>query len=492
VAIGLLGLAVRLISVTRAYDTFIDEVTYTQVALNIAHGHGVTLYGSRFDLQPPAVLGLLAGIIDLRDSHGSLEQVILGLRPVAAFFGALECAGTYLLLRRAVATRYAVIGAVLMVVNPLMLSYDGLVMLEPFAQAAAVASVGFLAATFTAREPRIGWWYTLAAGIFGGIVVTTKETFGLVLATTMVILLVTGWVEHRRELALALVGTVTGYRVYLTVLGLTSGLGPWWTAKTTGLERIIGTYQPTGYNSPLTHVSLISRAAANASQYGVSYLLLGLGGISAVWLVVQLRPWRSEWGARATPRERVTLLIATWAVVAVAYLSFETLFGSIEEQMYYILALPSTATLIIAASQVRRRTWGRTLAIVLAVCIAFDAAAWVKTRTGDHNNTAQFLRWAAANLPPDSVVSTTEGKFQFLLRDQRIGVWTTVPELREHHVDYVVVDTSLVAQGYSPASPAFEHQLDRLAPIVWQGPEAGGDLRIYDVKNLDVKGFHVV
>jgi hypothetical protein len=486
VVVGLVALAARLTSISGAYDTFIDEITYTQVAVNIAHGSGLTLYGSKFDLQPPAVLGLLAAIIHLRHEQGSLEQILLSLRPVSAVFGALACAGTYLLVRRAVAERFALAAGALMAINPLVLSYDGLVMLEPFAQAAAVACVGLLAAAISARRRPAAVAYALLAGLFGGIVVTSKETFGLVLVATILLFLITGWVAHRREIAVTLIGTVTCYGVYLVVLAGTTGLGAWWTAKTTGLKRILGTYQPTGFNAPSTHVSFLSRATADAAQFGTSYVLLVTGGLAAAGLFVWGRPWRPGWQQTATPSQRVTVLIAGWGVVAGAYLAFETLFGSIEEQMFYIMVLPTTAALVILASRIRRRSWRPVLAAALVVVLSFDLGAWATTRTADHNADQAFLQWAGRHLPADSVISCVEGGVQFLVQNQRVGVWTTVPELRANHVEYVLLDTSLVAQGYAPVSLAFEKQLDRLAPVVWSAPETGGgSLRLYDVKALD-------
>src|ERR1700691_3300492 len=62
--VGILGvaMALRLYEIRRSYDIFIDEVSYTRVALNLAHGSGLTLYGKPFDLHPPTAFSLFAGV----------------------------------------------------------------------------------------------------------------------------------------------------------------------------------------------------------------------------------------------------------------------------------------------------------------------------------------------------------------------------------------------------------------------------------------------
>ena len=79
----------------------------------------------------------------------------------------------------------------------------------------------------------------------------------------------------------------------------------------------------------------------------------------------------------------------------------------------------------------------------------------------------------------------TESTAQFLTHGVVIGQWSTVPELVAHHVDYVLLSTTLVSQGYGSATPAFEHYLDSHAKIAWQatGPSSG-DLILFDVRSI--------
>lgn len=488
VGVGLAALGLRLWAIGRSYDTFIDEVTYTRVAIDLATGHGLTLYGKVFDLQPPAVLGLLAAVVrvaGLPTSRAGIETTILSLRPVLAFFGALACAGTVGLVGRAAPRRAGAVAGMLMALNPFVVHYDSEVMLEAATQAAAVGCFGMLAAATWAERLRTQRLLAAGAGVLAGVVVTSKETFGLVLVLALLVLAATGWSARRGLAMVAVAGSVAGYATYLVVLGATLGLGPWWRAKVTGLERIVGTYQPTGFNSPSTHVTLLSRVAADGAHYLVTYLLLAMGSAMAAVLLWRLEPWRTD--PLRGPADRVAAAIAVWAVCAAAYVGFETFFGSIEEQMFYIAALPSTAALVVGVSARARRRSGspsrsKVVAVLTVAILGYQSAVWVVVHTRRDAAYRSFVAWEQTHLPVGSVVSAADGTAQFLLSGVRIGVWTTPAELASHHVDFVLISTSLTGQGYAPATPRFVAYLGRRYPVVWSYRDPTiGDLRLYEV-----------
>ena len=88
---------------------------------------------------------------------------------------------------------------------------------------------------------------------------STKETFGLVLGATLVLLLVVPPLVPRRVVLLVL-GTAVGVYAAVTVaVWSTSGFAPWWEAHTNGLSRLIGTRQTTGFNAAtLTYGDLVA------------------------------------------------------------------------------------------------------------------------------------------------------------------------------------------------------------------------------------------
>jgi hypothetical protein len=480
------ALGLCLVRLSSSYDIFIDETTYTRLAANLASGKGLTLAGQPFDLHPPAFIGLLGAIVMLFGLHGGLEHQLLDLRPVSAVFGAVACAGIYLIVERAANKRYGLVAAALLGLCPFVILYNSEVMLEAPAQAAAVGLFGFLAAATSSTTDASRRRFVAGAGMCGALVVCTKETFGLVAVATLLVLLATKWVMPRRYIAVVLAMTATGYAIYVVSIGLAMGFGTWWDDNYGGFLRLIGADQQTGFNAPTTHVSLLSRVFADGASDGVTYVLLGLGVLAALGLLRRLRPWRAGPYANASAQDRSGLLVAIWALCATAYLAYATFFGSLEEQMFYIMVLPAVAALCVWAGwtvPTWRGHWRKLCVAFLVVALSTECGVWVATHTGDNDGYQQFLAWEPSHVPPGSSISVTEGIAQFLIRGDTLGDWNTVAELRAHHVDYVLLSRVLVSEGYGTASKAFAAELNHGAPIVFQGGGSTG-LRLYDVRGL--------
>ncbi|MDE3202911.1 MAG: hypothetical protein KGQ66_01665 [Acidobacteriota bacterium] len=483
-----LACALRMVHIRTTYDIFIDEVTYTRLARNLATGRGVTLGGKPFDLHPPAVIGLFGLVAGLTSRVPQLLQTLLDLRYVTAAFGALCCVGAYLLVRRAAPELAALAAALILAVDPFTIHFDSRVLLEAPTQAATVASIGFLAGLVGAHPGRSRNVIVGASGLTAAVALCSKETFGLALAITILLVIATGWVVRRTVAAAVLAIAVMGWTVQVVATGLTSGFGPWWSAQTGGFARLIGTSQPTGFNSPHTHVSLTSRIFANASTEGSTYLLLVFGAVAALWVLI--RTWRGrhqEWPG--DDAARVEVLVATWTVGSLAYLGYATLFGTIEEQMYYICLLPCVAVLAVVIG----RRWGSVSAALKAVTIiglgcvlVFDVGVWTGLRTTTDNAYLRLLAWSAHGLPDGSVVAATDETSQFLLHHVTIGQWNTLPEFRDHGVAYVIVSTTLTDQGYGLASPALLSALQHRAPLAFSADDVTmGQLDVFDVRALD-------
>jgi hypothetical protein len=502
VGIGAVALLARWTALSTAYDIFIDEVTYTNIAANVAHGHGVTLYGQPFALHPPAAFGLYALAIMVFGLHGGIESVLFSLRHVDVVIGSATCVLTFVLVGRAASKGVAAGAALLVALDPLAITYDSRVMLEAPAQLAAISMVLLLAVaadghrSIASRHRWLG-----AAGLAGAVVLCTKETFGLVVVLALVCLALTGWVIARRE-ALAVLGlSLLGYAVSVLAMGLGMGFGVWWHTQIDGVFRLIGTRQITGFNAPQTHVTFISRVLADGSTFAVTYLILGFGMVAALGLLWRLEPWRRRQHRRGSrdrlsllsrsrqdAHDRVAVLIAVWTISAACYLVYATLLGTIEEQMYYILLLPSVISLCLwFAGPVGRRSdrWRAVGVVLICVALAFSTWVWVGVHSSHDNEYRRLLSWEAVHVPPTAVVAATDDLSQFLLPRGVIGQWNTVPELQRHHVDFVVINVGLVDQGYGLATQSFERTLERRGRVVF---EANGtsdiSLRVYDVRSI--------
>ncbi len=491
--IGVAALLLRLIAITRAYEIFIDEITYSTIGRNLADGSGLTLYGQPFTLHPPAAFGLYSLVIQVFGIHGSVDHVIMSLRPVSAVLGSLGCVGLYFLVDRVAGRRAAVIAAVLLALDPFTISYDSQVMLEAPAGAFSIAAFALIATAASTPAGRRRRVLIGLAGLSTGVVVTTKDTFGLVVAVAIAALVATGWVIRRREALVVAAMAAGSYVVYLLALAATGDLSTWWSSNVDGLQRLVGTKQETGFNAPTVHVSLVSRAFADLGGTATSYLVLGVGPIAVLALLRHLRPWRADWQQRATARQRATLAVTVWAFVASGYIVYATLFGSIEEQMYYILLGPALAATVAAAvtirsgrrlSQLRRigLSRRRLIALLVAGFLLFDGAVWVHVHTTSDDGYNQFLAWESTHVPPGSVVSVTDGSAEFLLTNLLLGDWDTEASLVANHVQYVLVSRRLVLQGYTASIP-FLDLLERRGRLLYSSRQPIG-LQLYDVRSL--------
>ena len=478
----------RIIGITRSYDIFVDEVTYTRVAENLATGHGLTLYGAPFDLHPPGAFALYALAIKVFSMHGGIVNVLFELRPFVAFLASISCALTFLLVGSLTKWRYGIIAAAIATLDPFEIYYDSHVMLEAPAQLASLFAILFLARSLYSKSERQSWALVILSGIASGFAICAKEYFGLVLTLLLLTLLLTGWVIERRKAATALTVMGVCYIMSEYVVIVSTGYQSWWYQVTSGLRRLVGSEQITGFNSSTVHVSLLSRLTADANLYGITYLILGLGAIAGVIRIVWVIGRRADWASSAQVADRGQLLVALWSFAATAYLGYATLFGTIEEQMYYLLFIPCLCALTLAASYAIPRLashWRRVAVALFAVVIIADSTVWASIHHRSDNEYSQLLAWAPNHLPEGSKVAVTDDTSQFLLKGETLGQWATIPALIKHHVDYVLLSTTLVSQGYGLAKPDFEQYLQAHATVAFRaaGPSEGA-LIIYDVREI--------
>lgn len=511
VALTVVALAARLAFASRSYDIFIDEVSYTDIARNVAAGHGLTLYGQPFNVHPP--LGFLeyAAAIIMFGIHGTTEQVLFQLRDVATVFGALVPAVIFLALSRFRSLTVAVVAALVVALDPFAILMDARVMLEPLAQLAMAGTFAAMAAAAIAPpgSARQRWWM-IGAGLLGGATICTKETFGGVLLVALVALLVTGWVLRRKQMLFVVAVMLTGAGAGVVESISANGFQSWYSTKVTDFYRLIGASQQTGFHAPGMHVTLVQRLLADLGEFWPAYVVLGAGTVAAAAIVFTLRPWSAGRGSRAPlDREhRAVLAFTMWALCAAAYLVYATLFGSLEEQMYYIVLAPAAVSLVMWSGMVWETgrllgerpvtaTLGRAgrsgmastvrlmLAALVVVVVCGDSAVWVQVHTRHDNEYRTFLAWDPQHVPNSAVISVTEDVAQFLVQGAVLGDWETVAQLKQHHVDYVLVARSLVQQRYTSGSPQFFQYVFAHGRLMFSvsGPSDGA-LQLWDVQPI--------
>ena len=224
----------------------------------------------------------------------------------------------------------------------------------------------------------------------------------------------------RRGTAATSLGTaLVTYSPYPLIAVLTGGSYQFWYQKFGGIERMLGIIQATGYNRPGVP-SLLSRVTANLGTFAMTYVLIALGACAAVWLYRNGRA-RQRW-------------IATWVFGAFLELAFQITKGTIEEQMFYYLVVPSIVAVASTAPLLLGRFGTkRVQAVVVAAIVTiagFDLITWVGSHTGRDTAMANAVGWMQSHAPADSRVAPLADGIQFLLPDYKLEFNPEAGEVR--------------------------------------------------------------
>jgi 4-amino-4-deoxy-L-arabinose transferase-like glycosyltransferase len=480
IGLGLIAAALRLINITTSYNLFIDETTYGAIARDSTLATGPMLHGAPFVLHPPLGLLLLAAPAHLLGTQ-DLATLVGELRPFVALVGALTVAVLFLTLRKAGLRKAAFVAAALVSLDPLVISFDSRVMLEAFGQLFATLTIAAAVGAANA-PPRTRWRWTAMTALAGAATFGTKETFGLVILATLVFVAIAAPRGHRRPPLFAAGGMLVGYGLVNLAMINWAGFAAWWQMRTSGLARLLGTHQPTGFKAGGVHESLWDRILPNGAELGATYAVLVIGGIcvlSLLWDVLRRRGAIGELPPAALSAVRV---LAIWAVCACGYLGYAIVFGSLEEQMFYIAAAPCAAALAIRIFLTGNQLLRQGLLVGVGALIVAQGIAWCQVHTVPDDVYPQMLAQISDVVPPGSAVSVTEETAQFVLSGYNLGQWATVDELASHHVEYVLLSDRLVDGGYGLADKTFAAAVRGHGTLVASDRGRESDLELYDVR----------
>ncbi len=460
--------SLRLFHVTTAYDLHVDEISYTLLASSVAAGDGVMLHGELFFLHPPMFVWVLGGLIRIFGSPESLSEQVLLFRPLSVAFSVVTCAALIATVGHATTRRSGLAAGTLFAVDAFAIRFDSRLFLE--AGATTFTVLAYLILVVRGGRPGPGRVWAIAAGLLFGCATLTKDTALLVFAPALLAACVTGRALPRRSATLTLATAGVVYLVYLASLLIVGDLGPWFSEKTSGFRRLTGVDQLTGFNRS-NSPALGDRLVANLHQFGASYVTIVLGSIAALFVLSHL--WRRR-GARTD----ACLLLCFWQLSASLFLAYSKLFGTLEEQMFYFLLVPSVTTVCVAgallihapgaARWVRPTLVKPSLAATTLIVYAFSLTSWYDTRTATADGYASVVDYVEREIPAGTTVAVTEDVGQFLLPKVRLGAWTKPDDFRRQGVDYVLISTQLIAQGYGVATPALVDYLSRNATVAGQ------------------------
>jgi hypothetical protein len=455
---GTLTLAVRLALHVKSFDLFGDEVIYADLGRSVVNGGFPSFYGPFF-LHGPGYFYLEAGWAHLFGNPPGLMPLVYEMRSLNALLAAVTAVALVLLATRAGSLWSGAAAGLLFALDPFCLRQNDRVLLET--ALIMWVMLGYLVfVTLIGRSPSRGAVArAILAGLFFGFAVLTKDEGTLLTMLPLLAAMVLRWGPDRRLILITLVTIVDVYVAYMTVVAANGYFSLFWSAKTSGISRMLGLIQMTGFHSK-GGGSLTTRLFAEATYFGTTYGLLALA-VGAVLVVLR----------RGGQIQRMLGLLYCAAAVTLAY---AVTLGTLEEQELYLLIVPSlliipvTVTLLgasgrrLSRSAVRplrevARVWVMTagLVLVLGVNLVTGLQWW---REPD-NGFALLFQYLAAHVPAGTVIASGTDSPQdiasYAFPPRYIaGVYPSEAAFYAAHARYILVEWGEVDEGYSYLTPA--------------------------------------
>jgi 4-amino-4-deoxy-L-arabinose transferase-like glycosyltransferase len=447
----LLAATLRLVSVGRSADLFVDELIYRQLGVSAGQGGFPRTSEGLFFLHPPGYFYVEAGWNKLVGTSPDLVTGVYQDRLVNAFLGAATAVLVLLLVTRAGSRTGGVVAALLFTLDPYIIRQNDRVMLDT--QTVLFVLAGYLVLLTLAREPLPGRPRprALAAGLLFGLALLTKDHSALITVLPLLLALLLGWGPPRRLLLVTLGAAVVPYGLYVALVSVYGHLAPFWYNKSHGVARLIGIIQESGFHAAGTP-SLTSRLIDQVTTFASTYALLLLGPVA---LVVLLRR-----------KDPVLRMLGLFYLCAGLTLAFALAHGTLEEQALYLLIVPTLvvlgAALGVAVERFRQPDGRRALRTVLVVSlvgfltatVAFSGVSYAKVHSGSDDGYARLRAYMTGHVPVGSAVIAADGGASggissWALRDRYVmGDWVT-PEARTRaSARYLVVPWKVIDQGY--------------------------------------------
>ncbi len=469
VVLALLAFGAVVWQLDKAPDVFTDEILYTRAGIRVA-GEGALVWdnGEPLFVHPPlyflvegAYLWLTADPAGAVQVPGDIFAWVYHTRYLNALFAGLTAATLYLLGWRLRGSWLGLFLAALFILDPFGVRINRRAMLETLAMLLTLMGMAVL---LTGGE-RLRPARAMLAGLLLGLALLTKElTFTAPVAVFAFGLweLRQGRGDNETRRGGGRARGRTGPLVSLSpcvpalVAGLTYGLFPLW-AATTGrwerfvhvkglsLIRLLGLAQLSGWNRP--GVSLADFLLRRLTDYGSSYLLLGLGGAAVLWLLLRQHRDRAGW------------LLGLWGLVLYSFFAFTTLVGTGNDQFFYLLLVPAMLLVGYASygfrnseSAIRKVAVG----LLLALLLLYNAGRWWITYGARQDNGYWQLRaYVEKHLPAGEPLNASGDaiKFKYFFPDRPITDAATPEEARTEGVRYFVLAPKDIRGRYGRITP---------------------------------------
>lgn len=488
VLVAALAVALRAYHQLSAYEAFVDEIEYTNIANSFARGDGPREFGDLFFLHPSLPFYLLGLTIPnpVPTITGTVEQM-LALRPHMLVFGALNSLLVIGIARRVVGPGAALLAGLVYALDPFIVRFDSRVMLEAPMMAAVLGGVlaALVAVDRTDRRARWGW--LAVAGVAFGVAICTKSTSALITSGPLLLMAVTSWGLRRREALATFAIQCSCYLVYLGWIVAGGYWGPWFEATVAGSFRAVGVVKETGYTSG-NAPPFVPRLIAQIGLFGASYVLIGVGVCYSVYLLAI--GWRSlrvdrPGGTHALRGDGDDLgLLTCWLAGVLVAIVYTAGFGEVEEQTFYLLTVPSAVVVAMLVTQMASwRSAARTaLTVVVTLVLTAAGGAWWAVHSQPDDTYRQLSAFVYSRVDPGDKLALGEETAQFVLPGYEVARFASLDDARACGCRYGLVSTQLTANGLAPAEqPLLDELARRYTPVFVARGRSMGDMILYDL-----------
>lgn len=448
-------ISLRLIHIRTAYELFLDEGIYSRISNNLASHLDLSFSGGPFYLHPPLFFLFQAALLRL-DPTGLTDPIALidRARLLNVVFAVGNVTLLMIIVSRLAGRRYAIVAGLLYAIDPFIVRFDSRVLLEPSAVFWILLAIALLLTS--PNGDQIGWLRLVAAGIACGLSLLTKETAAPLFLVLLAVAIVRGSPLSRRAALLVLGTAIATYAPYpLTAAAVGDGHA-FVHQKFSGVLRMVGLQQQTGFNAPGAP-SFFSRISVDAATFYPSYVLIA-GGLCALPFLLR----STSVSAR---------VVGYVTVGGFALLAYQITFGTLEEQMFYFLVVPS----VLAVGSSSRalferfpRNAHRVLGAAAAVVLVGAGFVWWHVHTVPDDGLRLSVIWVERSAAPTDVVAPLVDTSQLLVTGHRLVVNSDFRVLRAQHVRWVMTSSLQVRQGYGVARPRLIRQLRTSAVVAYR------------------------
>ncbi|MFJ5073545.1 ArnT family glycosyltransferase [Streptomyces sp. NPDC088553] len=467
-AAALLTVTLRLVEIGRAGDLFIDEPIYRELGESAAAGGFPRTDEGLFFLHPPGYFYVEAGWTELVGEHSDIIAGVHSSRVLNALLAGVTAALIVFLVARVRSRGAGAVAGLVFALDQFCIRQNNRVLLETGTMVWVLAGCLVLVGLTRAEPPPRPRARALLAGLFFGLAILTKDHAVLITVLPLLAALLLGWGPPRRLVALTAGATVLSYVVYVAFLTGFGHFDEFWEAKTSGVRRLLGVVQETGFNAEGTP-SLSSRLLAELPGYAGTYVLLALTPLALFLLLRRKEP--------------VYRLLALFHASAIVTLGYALGVGTLEEQALYLLFVPNLVALAVTLPMPSRSRPGPRLAAwaVIVAMLATPAAVYARDRWTPDDGFDRLRAHLLAQVPAGSGIVTVDGQrtrgvTNWALNDTyRLGHWATPEERAVNDARYVIVPWRVIEQGYGRYSLAeVERLTEGLRPVfAFDGPTYG-------------------